>query len=360
MAEMTVFLGPQHPFGHGLWTIKATLDGEVITDADPIIGYLHRGWEKECESRLFPQIIPMASRLCYGSSLTWEHLYAKTAEELLGVEVPERAKYLRVIAIELCRIQSHLMWLAALGTDLGNLTVFLYAMRERELLLDLMVKLCGQRMTTNYPRIGGVRNDAPENYERDVLRVLKHLETKHKEQIDLNDNSSIFLSRMQDVGVVSKAEACNMGLVGPSMRASGVDFDVRRDDPYEVYDQFDYEVPVRKEGDAYARYSVRIEEMYQSAEIIRQAFKQMPEGPYRVKVPRAAPVGSHVARVEDPRGESLMWIVGDGGRTPYRLKVRSPNFVTLSLTKKLLLGYRLADLPAIMGSIDVCMGETDR
>lgn len=359
-SKMWVTMGPQHPFSHGLWTLKVRIDGEVITDAIPVIGYLHRGWEKECENRTYPQIIPMADRLCYSASMTWSHVYVMTVEEALGIEVPERAQYLRVVADEICRIQSHLMWLAAMGTDLGNLTVFLWSLREREMFLDLFVKLCGQRLTTNYPRIGGVRNDMPYLFERDCMRVVELFEKRLWDIVALMDDSAIFLSRMQGVGRISRKEAANMGLTGPAMRGCGVNFDVRRDDPYEVYDLMDFEVPVHKDGDAYARYAVRIEEMFQSCEIIRQAMAGMPDGPVRVKAPRNVPEGTHFARIEDPRGEALMYLISDGTDKPYRLKVRSPIFVNVSGAKRMVLGTRMADVPAIMGTIDMCLGETDR
>lgn len=360
MTKMWVTMGPQHPFSHGLWTLKVQVDGEIIQDAEPIIGYLHRGWEKECENRTYPQIIPMADRLCYSASMTWSHLYCKVAEEAMGIEVPERAQYIRVVADEICRIQSHLMWLAAMGTDLGNLTIFLWSLREREMFLDLNVKLCGQRLTTNYPRIGGVRNDLPYLFERDCMRVVDLFEKKLWDIIALTDENAIFMSRMQGVGKISRKEAANLGITGPAMRASGVDFDVRRDDPYMVYDQLDWEVPVCTEGDSYARYKVRIEEMFQSCEIIRQAMAKIPAGPTRVKAPRNVPAGTHVARLEDPRGESLMYLISDGTDKPYRLKVRSPIFVNVSASKRLVQGVRMADVPAIMGTIDMCLGETDR
>ena len=364
MAEMWITMGPQHPFSHGLWTLKILADGEIVKDAVPVIGYLHRGWEKECENRTYPLIIPMADRLCYSASMTWSHVYCKVVEEALGIELSDRAKYLRVVADEVCRIQSHLMWLAAMGTDLGNLTVFLWALREREFFLDLNVKLCGQRLTTNYPRIGGVRNDMPYYFERDCLRVVKRFEKAIWELIAMMDESAIVVSRLKGVGVISRKDAANYGLTGPTMRGCGVDFDVRRDDPYCNYDQLDWEVAVCKEGDAYARYRVRIEEMLQSCEIIKQAMAKLESipktEPTRVKVPRNVPAGTHVARLEDPRGESLMYLVSDGSDKPYRLKVRSPIFVNVSASKHLVDGVRIADIPAIMGTIDMCLGETDR
>ena len=230
--KMWVIWGPQHPFSHGLWTLKLKIDGEFCVDADPIVGYLHRGWEKETENRDYARIIPMTDRLCYCASMTYSHLYCMTVEKALGIDIPEKAKYIRIVADEICRIQSHLMWLAAVGTDMGNLTVFLWAMREREYFLDLNVKLCGARMTTNYPRIGGVRNDTTEVFERDLIRTIDRFEKAMWDIIYLIDDSSVFVSRMRKISYLTREQCANMGLTGPAMRGCGVDFDIRRDDPY--------------------------------------------------------------------------------------------------------------------------------
>jgi len=360
MTEMWVNMGPQHPMTHGLWNLRVKIDGEIITDATPVIGYLHRGWEKMVEARDFKQIIPLADRLCYGSSLTWSHLYVRTIEQLMDVDVPERAQWIRVITLEMQRISSHLMWLAAVGTDLGSYTIFLYCMRERELFLDLMTNLTGARMTYNYVRIGGVRNDLPLNFERDTLRVLKLFEERMKEYEALCDRTTSFRVRMEDVGMLTEADAMNLGVTGPNMRGSNVDFDIRRDDPYETYDQVDFEVCVEDTCDSFARYRVRMREMEVSCDIIRQALKKLRDGPVRVKAPSNAPSGSAFFHVEDPRGEGLMYAIGDGTNQPYRLKVRSPIFVSVSATPVMLIGEKMADVPAIMGSIDMCLGETDR
>lgn len=362
--QMWIYMGPQHPFSHGLWTLKIKVDGEIVTDAEPVIGYLHRGWEKETENRKYPQIIPMADRLCYSASMTYTHLYCRTVEKALGVEIPEKADYIRVIADEICRIQSHLMWLAAMGTDLGNLTVFLWAMREREYWLDLNVRLCGQRMTTNYTRIGGVRNDTTDLFDRDVLRVTELFEERLWDIIDMIDDSSIYVSRMKGVSVLTREQCANLGLTGPAMRGCGVDFDLRRDVPYSKYGELDFEVPVLQDGDAYARYRVRIEEMFQSCEIIKQAMGKVralgKNAPYRVKVPSKVPAGRTFCKLEDPRGESMMYLVSDGTDRPYRLKVRAPLFTNLSASKPMVKGCRVADVPVVMAMIDVCMGESDR
>lgn len=360
MTEMWMNMGPQHPMTHGLWNLRVKADGEKITESVPVIGYLHRGWEKIVEARDFQQVIPMADRLCYGSSMTWSHLYCLTIEELMDIQVPERAQWIRVIVLEMQRIASHLMWLAAVGTDLGSYTIFLYCMRERELFLDLLMNLTGARMTYNYTRFGGVRNDLPENFERDSLRVLKLFESRIKEYEDLCDKTTSFRMRMENTGMLSPADAMNLGVTGPNMRGSNIDFDIRRDDPYEKYDEIDFEVCVEDGRDSFARYRVRMREMEESCNIIRQAFQKMRHGPTRVKTPRTAPKTSAFAHVEDPRGEGLMYVIGDGTNQPYRLKVRSPIFVTVSAAPVMLLGEKIADVPAIMGSLDMCIGETDR
>ena len=363
--KMWIIMGPQHPFSHGLWTLKIQVDGEIVKDAEPIVGYLHRGWEKEAEARSYPKIIPMADRLCYAASMTYTHLFCMTVEKALDIDVPEKAKYIRIVADEICRIQSHLMWLAAVGTDLGNFTVFLWCMREREFFMDLNVRLCGARMTTNYPRIGGVRNDTTELFDRDVMRCVERFEKVLMDDIvTLIDDSSVFVSRMKGVGHLTREQTANLGITGPAMRGAGVDFDIRRDDPYDNYDKIDFDVPVMTQGDSYSRYQVRIEEMFQSCKIIRQAVQKVKalgkNAPYRLKVPSNVPAGRTTTRLEDPRGESLMYLISDGTDKPYRLKVRSPIFTNVSAAKPLVQGCRIADVPVVMAMIDMCLGETDR
>ena len=362
--KMWIIMGPQHPFSHGLWTLKIQVDGEMVTDADPIVGYLHRGWEKEVENRTYPKIIPMADRLCYAASMTYTHLFCMACEKALDMEIPEKAKYIRIVADEVNRLQSHLMWLAAVGTDLGNLTVFLWCMREREFFLDLNVKLCGARMTTNYPRIGGVRNDTPDIFDRDIIRCCDHFDKALWEIIGIIDDNSTYTHRMIGNGILTREKCANLGITGPAARGTGVDFDIRRDDPYDNYDKIDFDVPVLTAGDSYARYMVRIEELFQSTRIIRQAVEKIKalgkNAPYRLKAPMNIPAGRHFARLEDPRGESMMYLVSDGTDKPYRLKVRSPIFVNVSASKDLVQGCRIADVPVIMAMIDMCLGETDR
>jgi len=360
MAEMWINMGPQHPMTHGLWNLRVKVDGEVIVDAMPEIGYLHRGMEKIFENRSYAKIGPITDRLCYGSSFTWNHLYCMTIEELMGLEIPERAKYIRVIAIELQRIASHLLWLAAYAADLGLLAGFLWGFREREIFIDLLQALSGSRLTYNYARIGGVAADLPPDWERDCLRGVDYFEKKIREHEMLYRGSKIFLMRNEGIGILRKEDAINMGVTGPVLRASGVKYDARKAQPYEVFEEMDFEPQCYNTCDCWARYVVRINEMHESCKIIRQALSKLPKGPVRVKTPLIGPPGEALGRVEDPRGEGLIYVIGDGTDKPYRLKVRSPFFVTLSAAKKMLVGYKVADVVAIMGSIDVCMGETDK
>ena len=376
MDKMWITMGPQHPFSHGLWTLKICADGEIVTDADPIVGYLHRGWEKEVENRTYPKIIPMADRLCYAASMTYTHLYCMTCEKALGIDIPEKTKFIRIVADEINRLQSHLMWMAAVGTDLGNYTAFLWCSREREYWMDMNVRLCGARSTTNYPRIGGVRNDVFDidcdlpneedhsRFMRDLIRCCDHFDKALWDIIYLIDNNSTFVSRMVGNGIITREQCANLGITGPAARGTGVDYDARRDDPYDNYDKVDFDVPVIKTGDSYSRYMVRVEEMFQSTRIIRQAVQKIKalgrNAPYRLKVPANIPAGRTFCKLEDPRGESMMYLVSDGTDRPYRLKVRSPIFVNVSSSKALLEGCRIADVPVIMAMIDMCLGETDR
>jgi len=360
MAEMWINMGPQHPMTHGLWNLKVKVDGETIMDAVPEVGYLHRGIEKICEDRTYTQIIPITDRLCYGSSFTWSHLYCMTVEDLMGIEVPERAEYIRVVGIEMQRIASHLMWLAAFAADLGMMAGFIYTMRDREVFIDLLQAMSGSRITYNFPRIGGVAHDLPANFERDALRACDYTEMRLREYEDIFDDSKIFRLRTEGVGLLKKEDALNLGVTGPPLRGSGVRYDIRKDTPYSVYPELDFEAKTHPGCDVFARYRVRMEEMWESCKIIRQALKKMPKGKWRVVAPRNAPEGTGVARVEDPRGEGMMYVVGNGTDKPYRLKIRSPIFVTVSAAPVMLIGYKLADVVSVMGSLDMCIGETDR
>ena len=283
-----------------------------------------------------------------------------TVEDLMDIEVPARAEYIRVASIEMQRIASHLMWLAAYAADLGAMIGFIYTMRDREVFVDLLQALTGSRLTYNFPRIGGVAHDLPPDFERDSLRACDYMEKKLKEYEDLFDGSKVFMMRNQGVGVFRKEDAMNLGVTGPPLRASGVKYDLRKDMPYSVYPEMDFEPATHPDCDCYARYRVRMDEMYESCKIIRQALQKMPKGKWRTVAPRNAPAGTGLGRVEDPRGEGMMYVVGDGTDRPYRLKIRSPIFVTVSAAKKMLVGYKIADVVAIMGGLDMCIGETDR
>jgi len=357
---MWINMGPQHPMTHGLWNLRIKVDGETIVDAEPEMGYLHRGIEKLCENRTYTQIIPLADRLCYGSSLTWSHLYCLTIEDLMGIEVPERAEYIRVAAIEMQRIASHLMWLAAYAADLGTLVGFIYTMRDREVFIDLLQAMSGSRLTYNFPRIGGVAHDVPPNFERDALRACTYMEKKLDEYELLFEGSKVFMMRNEGVGVLKKEQAMNLGVTGPPLRASGAKYDLRKDHPYSIYPEIEFEPISLPDGDCYARYKVRMDEMRESCKIIRQAVQKMPKGKWRIVAPRNGPVGTGIGRVEDPRGEGMMYVVGNGTPKPYRLKIRSPIFVTVSAAKHMLVGYKVADVVAIMGGLDMCIGEADR
>jgi NADH-quinone oxidoreductase subunit D len=361
MAEMWVNMGPQHPMTHGLWNLRIKIDGETITDAVPEIGYLHRGMEKFAETRTFEQFIPIADRLCYGASMSWEYIYVLTLEELLEVECALKAEYIRVITLEIQRIVSHLLWLAAYGPDLGNLTMLVYVTRDREIFLDILQKLTGSRMMYNYMRPGGVKNDLYDGFEKDIHKALDWIDKKILDYEGMLDENKLFLMRVQGVGRLKASDAMNLGVTGPNLRGSGVALDLRKHDPYSVYHELDWEIMTEKEGDSYARYRVRMNEMRESANIIRQALKKMPQGPLRNPAPKKAPKGTTgFRRSEDPRGESSFYIVSDGKTIPYRVKIRSPNFVNMSASPKMLIGNKVADVPVIMGSIDICMGETDR
>ncbi|MFQ5920094.1 MAG: NADH-quinone oxidoreductase subunit D [Thermoplasmata archaeon] len=360
MAETVwINMGPQHPMTHGLWNLRIKVDGDTIVDADPEMGYLHRGVEKLCEVRDYLKPIVLMDRLCYVSSLTWAHVYCKAVENLMDIEPPPRGKYLNVIGCELQRMASHGMWLAAFLADLGLLTGFLYSLRERELVLDLLQLMTGQRMNQNYPRPGGVHNDIPPGFEDEAHRVFRYLRRQYKDYEKFLEDSPTFLMRTQGLGILKKEDALNYGVTGPNLRGSGARVDLRELDPYDVYDELDFEPVVYEEGDALARYKVRMGEFFESMRLIEQALDRLPEGPYRLKTPKRAE-GEGYARTEDPRGEALIYIIGDGSDRPYRVKIRSPIFVTLSALPMMLRGHRIADVVSVTGSIDVCVGEIDK
>ncbi len=360
--EIVVNMGPQHPATHGVFRIKLFLDGEVIVKAEPIIGYLHRGIEKLAEYRTYTQFTPIVDRLDYvsapGVSIGW----VEAIEKLMGIEVPQRAKYIRVILAELARIASHLTWLGTHALDIGVMTLVFYCFREREYILDIFEMFCGARLTTNCFRIGGLLADIPEGFIEKTRefckRFPKYLDDYHK----LLTSNQIWLKRTRNVGIVSKEDAIDFGLSGPNIRGSGIGYDVRKAKPYSVYPEFDFIIPTGKIGDVYDRYLVRMEEMRQSTRIIEQAINSLPPGEIRTKVPRVIkpPPGEVYHSVETPRGELGFYVVSDGSTNPYRVRIRPPTFINLSAVATILTGHLVADAVAIIGSLDPVMGEVDR
>ena len=359
--ELFVNMGPQHPSTHGVLRLMLRVDGERVLSLKPDIGYLHRCFEKIAERRSVPMVVPYCDRTDYLAAITSEWAYVMAAEKLMGVEVPERAEYIRVIVGELQRIASHLLWFGTFALDLGATTAFLYSFRERESLFDIFQKLTGARMLYNYLRVGGVRNDLYEGFEDDVLRFLDLLEEKLIEYNNLLTGNRIFETRTKGVGVITKEQAIGYGASGPVLRGSGVPHDLRKADPYSVYDRFEFNIPVGEHGDVYSRFVVRMQEFYESIRIIRQAIKSLPGGPWLGDVPRRMKlVGDVYTRIESPRGEVGVYLVGDGSDQPYRCHYRSPCFVHLQLLEPMGVGHLIADMVAIIGSIDIVMGEVDR
>jgi len=359
-------MGPQHPSTHGVLRLKLTLDGEIVLALEPVIGYLHRSMEKMAERIRWPQFIVDCNRMDYAASLHYEAAYVKAVEELLGIEPPPRAQFIRTILLEFDRIQSHLLWLGTFGLDVGALNAFWYCFRERDLILNLMRTVTGARMHHNFLRFGGVKADLPGNFVREALRVVEILERKIEEYDQFLGTSDTFLMRTRGVGVLPRELAINYGVTGPMLRASGVQFDLRKAEPYFAYGEVEFDIPVEEAGDCYARYLVRMEEMRQSCRIIRQALKKLPEGPvilpelekgYQLLV---RPQGEHYSRLEGPRGEIGFYLVGRGSTYPYRVKVRSPSFQNLSVLPEIGRGLIIPDLVATNGSIDLCMGCVDR
>ena len=355
--------GPQHPSTHGVFRMRFTLDGEVIQDVEPVFGYLHRGIEKLTEGLTYTQNIVFTDRLDYLASMTNNQAYVVSVEKLAGIKAPERAEYLRVIMAELMRISSHLMAVGFLLNDLGAfLTPLLYMYREREKILDLFDMVCGQRLTYNYMRIGGLSQDIPEEFLPALKKFIDSLPRFIDEYDQLLAQNEIMLVRTKNVGILSKESAINYSTAGPVLRGSGVKWDIRKADPYSVYDRFNFEVPIGNIGDVYDRYRVRIEEMRQSISIIKQAIEQLPPGEIQAKIPRIfrPPKGEAYGHIEGPKGELGFYLISDGSVNPYRLHIRPPSLINLTVLRELLIGVKIADAMAIFGSIDICVGEVDR
>ena len=360
---ITINLGPQHPSTHGVFRLRVTFDGEIVVDAEPVLGYLHRGSEKLAESRTFVQVVTLTDRMDYTSSMTNNQAYVLTVEKLAGIEVPERAQYIRVISAELSRISSHLMATGFLLNDLGAFaTPLMYCFRERERILDLFEMLCGARITLSFMRPGGVFQDAPEDFWPSLNDFIGNFPNYLDELETLITGNEVVLARTNDVGIISPADAINASLSGPMLRATGVEWDLRKADPYEIYDRLEFNVPIGSKGDTFDRYFVRVQEMRESIRIIEQCLHDIPKGPVRTETPYFVrpPSGDAYAAVEGPKGELGFYIVSDGGIAPYICKVRAPSFINLTLLKEMLVGWKMGDLITIFGSIDIVLGEVDR
>jgi len=362
---MIVNLGPQHPSTHGVFRMVALVDGENVVDIKPVMGYLHRNHEKIGERNTFIQIMPFTDRLDYINSMSNNFGYALAVEKLMGIKPPERAEYIRVMMAELSRIQSHFMASGFLLNDLGAFfTPSLYALKERELILDLFETISGSRMMCNYFRFGGVARDLPEGTLKTIQELaFNRLPRKIDEIDEFLTGNEIVMTRCKGIGVLTAEQAISLSTTGPILRASGVPYDIRRADPYSIYDRFDFDVVVRYHGDIFDRYLVRIEEMRQSVKILQQAFMQMPEGPifegksqYQVKVP----AGESYGRVEGPRGELGYYVVSNGQANPLRYHVRAPSFINLTCLRQMCKNEKIADVIAILGAIDIVLGEVDR
>lgn len=384
---MTVNMGPQHPSTHGVLRLVIELDGEVIEKITPHIGYLHRGVEKLSEHRTYHQAMTLTDRLDYLAPMSNNLGYVLAVEKLLGLEVPERAQVVRVIMAELTRLKSHLVWLACHALDIGAMTVFLYCFRERELVMSIYEKLSGARMTSSYFRVGGLSRDVYDGFEADVRQIVDEFPAHFDMYEGLLTKNTIWLQRTVDNGVISAEDAINCGITGPALRGSGVDWDLRRDNPYSGYDKYTFKVPVGEKCDTFDRYKVRLIEMREAINIIRQALGQLKPGPVLADSPKvcyppkenvyntieglihhfkiasegfSAPEGEVYQSVEAPKGELGYYLVSDGGTKPYRMRIRPPSFVNLSAIEKMSKGSMIADLVAVIGTLDIVLGEIDR
>ncbi len=378
--QMVVNMGPQHPATHGVLRVTVKTDGEVVLDCEPMIGNLHRCKEKIAENLQYGQFMPYTDRLDYLAAINNEEVYARAVEKLCGIEIPERIKYIRTIVAALGRVSSHIFSIGVYGLDIGAFTPFLYCYRERERANSLFEKLTGGRMLYHYYRVGGVARDLSDEWIQDCLEFLDIVEDKSKEYNALTTWNKVFKERTMGIGILSREKALAYGITGPAIRASGIDFDVRRDDPYGIYDRFDWKVPVSRGehgtvGDCWNRHWIRAQELQESIGICRQAIDKLPPHdpkltpksiyqPYiNPNVPRMlrGPKNAEVyVRGENPRGELAFYIVSDGKNMPYRCKIRGPAFSNIQVLAEISRGYLIADLVAIIGSIDIVLGEVDR
>ncbi|MGO4213512.1 NADH dehydrogenase (quinone) subunit D [Terriglobus sp. 2YAB30_2] len=384
---MVLNMGPQHPSTHGVLRVVLEIDGESVIALAPDIGYLHTGIEKTCEAKFYQQVVPLTDRIDYLCPMTNNLTYCLAVEKLLQLEIPERAQYLRVLLNELTRLNSHLVWLGTHAMDIGALTVFLYCFREREEILRIFEMVAGQRMMTSYFRIGGLSMEPPIDFYDRVRNFLKIMPEKIAQYENLLTGNPIWMGRLKNVGHLSAADAIALGVTGPPLRASGVDWDLRRDMPYSGYEKFKFDVPVSQVGDVWARYEVRMKEMYESVKIATQALEGLPEGRITAVAPKiilpdreqmktqmeslihhfkivtegfAVPAGQVYQGVESPRGEMGYYVVSDGTAKPFRVHMRNPSFATLQALETMCKGRLLADVVAVIGSIDIVLGEIDR
>jgi NADH-quinone oxidoreductase subunit D len=385
--RMVINMGPSHPSTHGVLRLVLTLDGEIVTSVQPHVGYLHRGMEKIAESMTYHQFIPYTDRLDYLAPLSNNIGYVLAVEKLMEITVPPRARVIRVMCCEIARISAHLLWLGTGALDLGAGTVFFHSFRERETLYNLIELLTGSRLTTSFPRVGGLAADIPEGWLGKLTEFVRSFPAYLDELDNLLSGNQIWIKRTQGVGVISGDDAVAYGVTGPNLRGSGVAYDVRKSEPYLEYETYDFEVPIGSRGDAYDRYLVRLEEMRQSTRILEQTLKRLPEGPINIDDPKivlpkkehvlqkmeeliqqfmivtegfSAPEGEVYHAIEAPKGELGFYIRSEGGKSPYRLHIRSPSFITLQAIEKMAVGGLLSDLVAVIASLDPVMGEVDR
>ena len=369
--RLTMNMGPQHPSAHGVFRAVLTLEGETVIDVDAVIGYLHRCHEKLAETLTYAQYPSIASKTDYVAAMTSEFAYVRAAETIGKIEVPKRAEYLRVLVSELQRVASHLLWLGTWCMDMGGAlgggaTIFLYTIRERELILDLFESLVGARLLYGFFQVGGVRYDLPDGWATSCRETVDVLESRITEYEQMLDNNPFFMARAEGVGVISRELAEEVGISGPLLRGSGVDYDLRRADPYSAYNDFDFRVPVESSGDCLARYRVRMVEFRESLNIVRQVLDKLPEGPVSSRpglksvAQTRIPKGEAYARIEGPRGEVGCYLIADGKAKPYRMKWRGASFSNLAVLPHVIPGHKVSDVVAIMGSVDPVFGEVDR
>ncbi len=384
---MRMNMGPQHPSTHGVLRIKLELDGEKVLKAEPMIGYLHRGIEKLAETKRYNQVIPLLDRMDYLAAMCFNLGFVLAVEKLFDVQLPPRGQYIRVIMCEIARLASHCIWLGAHAMDVGAITVFLYTFRERELAYDIFEHICGQRMTVSYMRVGGLMNDMDDECVTMIKKYIETMKQRIEEYNRLLTKNPIWMDRTIGIGHMTAQECMDMNITGPCARGCGIDWDLRRDQPYSAYDQFEFEVPVYQAGDVYARYLQRIDEMRQSVRILEQAINRLPDGPFNVDnfkiilppkelVKRdmeamihhfkltidgcKPPKGEIYMPTESPRGELGFYIQSDGSGKPYRMKVRNPTMINLQSLGRMCQGHFLADVVAVIGTLDVVLGEVDK